>query len=272
MHRRVRCSTTCGSDTTGCCGPGSDALRRCERAGAALTELLGIEPALERPVEELSISDRQACCIVRALVRDPKVLILDEATSALDVATRDRLFAILRRLAASGVAVVFISHRMDEISEIADRITVLRSGDSVATVQREATSPRELVSLMTGRDHLVDDEARERAARVAGAAVLRASQVRVRPDAAPFDFTLHAGEIVGVAGLEGHGQDAFLHLLRGAPSAGGALFSLDGAGTRARSIRRARRGGTGSPMSRVSAAPRRCSRHNRFARTSRCRR
>ena len=69
---------------------------------------------------------------MRALLREPKILILDEATSALDVATRDRLFAMIAGLAAQGVGVIFITHRMDEIEEIGDRITVMRSGETVA--------------------------------------------------------------------------------------------------------------------------------------------
>ena len=104
--------------------------RRSGRAAASA-------PALDAPAEALSLSDRQACCIARALVREPRVLILDESTSALDVATRDRLFAIVRRLCAGGCGVIFISHRMDEIEQLADRVTVLRSGESVATLERE---------------------------------------------------------------------------------------------------------------------------------------
>jgi ABC-type sugar transport system ATPase subunit len=196
-----------------------------DRAHAALAELLEQPPALDRPAEDLSISDRQACCIARALVRDPAVLILDEATSALDVATRDRLFAILRRLTGDGVGVLFISHRMDEVEEIADRVTVLRSGDSVATLPR-GTTARELVSLMTGQDNLVGQTERRAAGERGADAVLRASHVQLRPGAAPFDFTLRAGEIVGVAGLEGHGQDAFLHVLRGVRLPGVALFAM----------------------------------------------
>ena len=106
------------------------------RATQVLTELLDATPPLDAPAESLSLSERQACCVARALVRDPRVLILDESTSALDVATRDRLFAMVRRLCANGCGVIFISHRMDEIEDLADRVTVLRSGESVATLER----------------------------------------------------------------------------------------------------------------------------------------
>ncbi len=214
------------------------------RASEALADLLGEVPPLEQPVEELSISGRQACCIARALVREPRVLILDEATSALDVATRDRLFAITARLAASGNSVIFISHRMDEIEEIGDRITVLRSGTSVATLSRETASAAELVRLMTGSDHLSGAVASAAAARVPGTTVLRAHELRLRRDARPFDFDLHRGEIVGVAGLEGQGQDLFLHALRGAGSLGGRLHcAFGGEETAIRSPRDAARRG-----------------------------
>jgi ABC-type sugar transport system ATPase subunit len=113
------------------------------KAAAVLEQLLGHPLDLDMPVERLSLSDRQACGIARALVRDPRVLILDEATSALDVATRDRLFGVLRMRAADGVGVIFISHRMDEVEEIGDRITVMRSGETVA--RWLATDPRVLL-------------------------------------------------------------------------------------------------------------------------------
>src|SRR5581483_721978 len=106
------------------------------RAKKVLGELLGRDIDLGMAVEELSLSDRQACGIARALVRDPKILILDEATSALDVSTRDRLFAIVGDLAQRRVGVIFITHRMDEIEQIGDRITVMRSGVTVADLER----------------------------------------------------------------------------------------------------------------------------------------
>ena len=187
-------------------------------ASATLEELLGRPLPLDTPVEELSLSDRQACSIVRSLMRKPRILILDEATSALDVATRDRLFTIVHRMSADGVGVVFITHRMDEISEIGDRITVMRSGETVATLERGHWTPRELVHLMTGSDQLTE-HAREEASAVTvrrGAAVVSVRGLTLRPERRPIDVVILAGELVGVAGLEGHGQDAFLDALRGA--------------------------------------------------------
>jgi ABC-type sugar transport system ATPase subunit len=171
---------------------------RRQRAGDALAALLGQAPPLDMPIEHLSLSERQACCLARALVRAPEILILDEATSALDVATRDRLFALVRERVAAGTAVVFISHRMDEISEIGDRCTVMRSGETVGTLERGDASAQELVRLMSGAEHLTGDMA-ERPHRSPGDVVLSVPGLELR-----------AGELVGLAGLEGHGQDAFL--------------------------------------------------------------
>ncbi|MCW2891885.1 MAG: hypothetical protein JWO75_1374 [Actinomycetia bacterium] len=175
------------------------------KARAALAELLGSEPndaLLNAPAGSLSLSERQAVAICRALLREPRVLILDEATSALDVATRDRLFTAVRNLTKAGGAVLFISHRMDEVTEIADRVTVLRSGESVATLHREEAQIGRLVELMTGGEHLVQPEAAATAAPL-GDVVLEAGWLELR-----------AGEIVGLAGLEGQGQDEYLWALR----------------------------------------------------------
>ena len=177
------------------------AAQRRERATAVLDALLGQAAPLDMPVEQLSLSERQACCLARALVRDPQILILDEATSALDVQTRDRLFALVRERVAGGASAIFISHRMDEIAEIGDRCTVMRSGETVATLARGEATTQELVRLMTGAEHLTADIA-ERPHRAPGEVVLSVPGLELR-----------AGELVGLAGLEGHGQDAFLRSL-----------------------------------------------------------
>ncbi len=193
-----------------------------ERASAILQELLGDTPPLDTPVEALPLSVRQVCGIARALVRDPRILILDESTSALDVATRDRLFAIVRRHISRGQSVIFISHRMDEIEEVADRVTVLRSGRSVSTVNRGQASAQELVRLMSGADHLTAGAGPEMpvSERMRGVGVLQARGLRLGEGAASIEFGLSAGELVGLAGLEGHGQDAFLRALWNGASEG----------------------------------------------------
>jgi ABC-type sugar transport system ATPase subunit len=193
------------------------------RAREALAELLGRPPDLETPVEELSLSDRQACGIVRALLRRPRILILDEATSALDVETRDRLFRTVGRLSGEGVGVVFITHRMDEIGEIGDRITVLRNGETVATLGRGGWTPRDLVRLMTGSDQLTAHAREERGTAHVAEPVLSARGVQLAPGRQPVDVEIRAGELVGVAGLEGHGQDEFLEALRGAGAVAGLV-------------------------------------------------
>jgi ABC-type sugar transport system ATPase subunit/ribose/xylose/arabinose/galactoside ABC-type transport system permease subunit len=187
---------------------GSSATDRRARARTVLTELLGTCPDLNAPAGSLSLSERQAVAICRALLRQPKVLILDEATSALDVATRDRLFAAVRALTSAGGAVLFISHRMDEVTEIADRVTVLRSGESVATLDRDEAHIGRLVELMTGGEHLVQEAAEASDTASFGDVVLAADGLALR-----------AGEIVGLAGLEGQGQDDYLRSLRGAGTA-----------------------------------------------------
>jgi len=183
-------------------GAGLAPEERRARAGRVLTELLGTCPDLDAPAGSLSLSERQALAIARSLLREPKVLILDEATSALDVATRDRLFEACRTLTARGGAVLFISHRMDEVEQIADRVTVLRSGESVGTLTQDQADIATLVHLMTGGETLVQNEAAERP--TPGDVVLAGTGLNLR-----------AGEIVGLAGLEGQGQDEYLRALRG---------------------------------------------------------
>ena len=159
---------------------------------------------------------------------DPKVLVLDESTSALDIATRDRLFVVTRELTARGASVLFVSHRMDEVFEISDVVSVLRSGTTVASrIPVGDTSVADLVRHMTGSS--IEGAAGGQDGRAAGAAALLADGIQLKRDGAPVDLEVRAGEIVGLAGLEGHGQDLFLNALRGIRvPGGGRVTRVDG--------------------------------------------
>jgi ABC-type sugar transport system ATPase subunit len=196
------------------------------RAAEAMERLLGHPIDLRQPVEDLSLGDRQASCVARALVRRPRVLILDESTAALDIATRDRLFTVLRELAAAGTGVIMITHRMDELSEMGERVTVLRAGATVATVPQGEWTPASLVQMMTGADQLAA-EASEYARPLPerrGTTLLTVRDLKLAATAAPIDLTIEAGVLTGVAGLEGHGGSDFVEALRGGDNAGGEVL------------------------------------------------
>jgi ribose transport system ATP-binding protein len=171
--------------------------------------LTGIAP--ERIVRELSVAARQFVAIAKVLADDPAVVILDEATSALGPSEVEWLLAQTSRLAAQGKGIVFISHRLAEVQEVADRVTVLRNGANAGTWDRGAVEPDQLIAAMLGRrlDQLYPPRARPARAPVLLGARQLASGRRLR-DAT---FDLHEGEILGIAGLEGQGQlELFLAL------------------------------------------------------------
>jgi ABC-type sugar transport system ATPase subunit len=189
----------------------SEAQRRV-RVKEVLQELLEEEPPLDEPIGRLEISRQQLCVIARALINKPKIVVLDEPTAALDVSDTDRLFSVIRRLAREGVAFIFISHRMDEIIQIADRATVLRAGCSVGTLDKEKITPQALIEMMSGECGVQCD--REMAAKTAKVR-MRISDLQVTKGKPFINLEARTGEIIGVAGLEGHGQDKFISILAG---------------------------------------------------------
>lgn len=198
-----------------------------QKASQTLESVLGYVPDLNAPMMSLSLSERQACVIARALVSKPKLLILDEATSALDVATRDRLLAILTDLCAQGVSTLFISHRMDEVEIIGDRVTVLRAGETVASFDRGAWKSADLVQAMSGIAAAAEEArgTRSKGKGFAAAPTLAVSELALAPTSQPFDMAVRRGEVIGLAGLDGHGQEEFLLALAGIRAASSGTVS-----------------------------------------------
>jgi ABC-type uncharacterized transport system ATPase subunit len=167
---------------------------------------LGVEP--EALAEQLPIGDQQKLEILKALYRDIDILILDEPTAVLTPPEVRQLLATMRQIAAEGRALIFISHKLEEVSEISDTVTVLRRGRVVGTTATGATSPSELAEMMVGHLVSVGDE---RGVAQLGAPVLVADGMRCldergRAALRDLSFTVHAGEIVGIAGVDGNGQ------------------------------------------------------------------
>lgn len=193
--------------------------REFQREVEKLFRILSSEPIdLAAPLEELPLSKQQIVVITRALVLDPYVAILDESTSALDVGDRDRLFDYLRHQRSQGKSSVYISHRIDEIQGLADRLTVIRSGNSIETVDAKNAPVSTILRLMSGEDRVKNDDSVAVARTVSGQAseaILEASNVVINGYKGPINYTVNKGEIVGLAGLEGQGQEIFLEILGG---------------------------------------------------------
>ena len=166
-------------------------------------------------VGDLSLSRRQMVEIAKALARKPRILILDEATSALTAADVTKVFAVLKRLRAEGLALVYISHRMHEIAELADECTVFRNGRSVASYPAGTKSDAEIVELMIGREVSAAFPPRSPRPPADGPPRLEARGLTWTDELRDVSFALHAGEVVGLGGLDGQGQRELLLALFG---------------------------------------------------------
>ncbi|WP_433528965.1 sugar ABC transporter ATP-binding protein [Micromonospora sp. CA-263727] len=195
-------------------------------AAAALDEI-GISVDLDERVGRLSVALRQFVEIARAVARKPRVLILDEPTATLTPAETDYLLTMLQRLAAGGLAIVYISHRIPEIFRICDRVTVLRDGHLIATTPIRETTPAALVDQMVGREYKLDLQIRRESR--PGEVVLTARGVRAHR-VRDVDLDVRAGEIVGLGGLVGAGRTELVRAMIGADvrSAGRVTITADG--------------------------------------------
>ena len=192
-------------------------------------ERLGAPFRLETPVGTLSIAEQQLVEIARALHAKSKILVLDEPTTALSNRETERLFALVRQLRSEGIALIYISHRMAEVYELSDRVSVLRDGSYVGTLERDEISADTLVKMMVGRDLSTFYKKEHDPHGSRGPVILDVKGVtdggkRVKP----CSFQLHEGEVLGIAGLVGSGRTELARLIYGAdPKAGGEVL-LDG--------------------------------------------
>jgi rhamnose transport system ATP-binding protein len=210
-----------------------------KRASELLREL-GADFGPDRPVRGLGVADRQLLEIAKALSSEARLVIMDEPTAALSPPEVDRLFAIVRSLRERGVAIVFISHRLEEVSAIADTVTVLRDGLHVTTRPAAEIARAEIVRLMVGRslEQLFPKEEAE-----IGDVVLRAEGLGRRGVFAGVSFELHRGEIVGLAGFVGAGRTEVARSIFGIDRLDIGRLWIDGRGFRPRSPRSALRRG-----------------------------
>ncbi|MCT8330663.1 ABC transporter ATP-binding protein [Albidovulum sediminis] len=207
---------------------------------------LDVDP--DAVIEELSVGHQQRVEILKALYRHADILILDEPTGVLTPAEADHLFRILRNLKEQGKTVILITHKLREIMEITDTVSVMRRGEMTATVRTAGTSPEELAELMVGRKvllHVPKGEARP------GRTVLEVKDLRVRDDDGVerlkgISLSIRAGEILGIAGVAGNGQSELLQVLGGIARGTGAVIlngeSLDLTGKHSDGQSRRRRG------------------------------
>ena len=202
---------------------------------SALAKAFGLEVRADARIDELSAGEQQRVEILRVLARKARILILDEPTAVLTPSEAHALFDALRAFRQAGNSVIFISHKLEEVLEISDRITVLRGGRRIATEMRDACSTSSLARMMVGRDIDMSGVRRERAAGglekrrdVLTLVKVSALDDRGRDGLVDVDLSLRAGEILGIAGIAGNGQRELSEVLTGVRAISAGDLLIDG--------------------------------------------
>ncbi|HEY8577776.1 MAG TPA: sugar ABC transporter ATP-binding protein [Devosia sp.] len=201
-------------------------LKEMRRRAADILDTLHVHVDPDARINTLSVADKQMVEIAKAISRDARVLIMDEPTAVLSVGETQTLFEQIRRLTARGVAVIFISHKLDEIMELAQRVTVLRDGQLIATIGTENLTPDSIAQMMVGRElsnlyppkHEPDVDAQ----------VVLSVRGLSAPGIADISFDLRRGEILGFAGLIGSGRTAVAEAIVGLTHKTAGEVSLNG--------------------------------------------
>jgi general nucleoside transport system ATP-binding protein len=204
-----------------------------------LSDRYGLTVDPDALIEQVSVGMQQRVEILKTLYRDARILILDEPTAVLTAQEARELFEVLRALKADGVSIVFISHKLNEVLEISDRVTVLRRGKRIDTVPTAGASEESLARLMVGRDVLLRVE--KHAAKL-GDPVLEVEDLRVRDERGleavrGVSLTVRGGEIVAIAGVDGNGQLELVEAIAGMRVPESGRVSIGGRDVTARGVR-----------------------------------
>ncbi|MER8434075.1 sugar ABC transporter ATP-binding protein [Mesorhizobium caraganae] len=201
---------------------------QCNRRAGEIIARLGVTFSVRTPVASLSLGERQLVEIARALSTNARIIVMDEPTTSLTSRETDRLFEVIATLKSQGIAIIYISHRMEEVYQLADRVSVLRDSGYVGTLDRADLNASGLVSMMVGRDlstfykkdHRPPDEKRAVALSVRGM-----SDANLIKDCS---FDLHQGEVLALAGLVGSGRTELARLIFGADRRTSGTLELGG--------------------------------------------
>ncbi|HEY2847656.1 MAG TPA: ABC transporter ATP-binding protein, partial [Pyrinomonadaceae bacterium] len=195
----------------------------------ALSDELKLDINPDSTIEDLSVGQQQRVELLKALYRNAELLILDEPTAVLSPQEVEEFFAILRRMRSQGKTIIIITHKLDEVLAVSDDVTVMRDGKKVSEVKTSETNPKDLARMIVGRDVLLRVEKTD--AHPSGA-VLSVNNIQVKGkhglavDGVSFD--VRAGEIVGIAGIEGNGQTELIEALAGLTRVDGGSVSFEG--------------------------------------------
>ncbi len=200
---------------------------------------LAIDP--DARIEDVSVGMQQRVEILRALYRNARILVLDEPTAVLTAQEITELMTVLRRLKENGTAIIFISHKLGEVLEIADRITVLRRGKSMGTVPREGATEQSLARMVVGRDVIFRVDKGDA---LPGGAILEVQDLHVQDDrdleaVRGATFTVRSGEIVALAGVDGNGQTELVQAITGIRPPSSGTIEVDGIDITRRGVRAA---------------------------------
>lgn len=191
-----------------------------------VAERFGLEADLNKRVYEMSVGEKQILAILQVLYRGARILVLDEPTTVFTPQETRNLFQIINRMKDAGCSIIFISHKMDEVMEISDSITVLRKGEKIKTLRKDDTNPGELADLMVGRAvelsiPRVEVEPGDPVLRVTGLGALNEHRMEILKD---ISFEVRAGEVLGIAGIANSGQRELCEAIVGMqPVTGGQI-------------------------------------------------